>query len=157
MPEFLLQNFFGLKYDSIVILNVIVLILFAIPTVLYIFAVAKLSLEIISNPKDSSRRSMNFSGYVIGLGALTIVIGLVSFLLVLNISQSNLQKESLANETITTHYQISKVGNKLVFERKDKANYLVKSESAEIAEEKENQYLILVNNKTYKINKKDVK
>lgn len=157
MPEFLLQNFFGLKYDSIVILNVIVLILFAIPTVLYIFAVAKLSLEIISDPKNSSRRSVNFSGYVIGLAALTVIVGLLSFLLVSNISQSNLQKESLANETITTHYEISKVGNKLVFERKDKANYLVKSESAEIAEEKENQYLILVNNKTYKINKKDVK
>lgn len=100
---------------------------------------------------------MNFPGYVIGLAALTVIVGLLSFLLVLNISQSNLQKESLANETITTHYEISKVGNKLVFERKDKANYLVKSESAEIAEEKENQYLILVNNKTYKINKKDVK
>lgn len=157
MPEFLLQNFFGLKYDSIVILNVVVLILFAIPTVLYIFAVAKLSLEIISDPKNSSRRSVNFSGYVIGLAALTVIVGLLSFLLVSNISQSNLQKESLANETITTHYEISKVGNKLVFERKDKANYLVKSESAEIAEEKENQYLILVNNKTYKINKKDVK
>lgn len=157
MPEFLLQNFFGLKYDSIVILNVVVLILFAIPTVLYIFAVAKLSIEIISDPKNSSRRSMNFSGYVIGLAALTVIVGLLSFLLVSNISQSNLQKESLANETITTHYEISKVGNKLVFERKDKANYLVKSESAEIAEEKENQYLILVNNKTYKINKKDVK
>lgn len=157
MPEFLLQNFFGLKYDSIVILNVVVLILFAIPTVLYIFAVAKLSLEIISDPKNSSRRSVNFPGYVIGLAALTVIVGLLSFLLVLNISQSNLQKESLANETITTHYEISKVGNKLVFERKDKANYLVKSESAEIAEEKENQYLILVNNKTYKINKKDVK
>ena len=157
MPEFLLQNFFGVKYDSIVILNVIVLILFAIPTVLYIFAVAKLSLEIISDPKNSSRRSVNFSGYVIGLAALTVIVGLLSFLLVSNISQSNLQKESLANETITTHYEISKVGNKLVFERKDKANYLVKSESAEIAEEKENQYLILVNNKTYKINKKDVK
>lgn len=157
MPEFLLQNFFGLKYDSIVILNVVVLILFAIPTVLYIFAVAKLSLEIISDPKNSSRRSVNFSGYVIGLVALTVIVGLLSFLLVLNISQSNLQKESLANETITTHYEISKVGNKLVFERKDKANYLVKSKSAEIAEEKENQYLILVNNKTYKINKKDVK
>ena len=157
MPEFLLQNFFGLKYDSIVILNVVVLILFAIPTVLYIFAVAKLSLEIISDPKNSSRRSVNFSGYVIGLAALTVIVGLLSFLLVSNISQSNLQKESLANETITTHYEISKVGNKLVFERKDKANYLVKSESAEIAEEKENQYLILVNNKTYKINKKDVR
>jgi hypothetical protein len=157
MPEFLLQNFFGLKYDSIVILNVVVLILFAIPTVLYIFAVAKLSLEIISDPKNSSRRSVNFSGYVIGLAALTVIVGLLSFLLVSNISQSNLQKESLANETITTHYEISKVGNKLVFERKDKANYLVKSESADIAEEKENQYLILVNNKTYKINKKDVK
>lgn len=157
MPEFLLQNFFGLKYDSIVILNVVVLILFAIPTVLYIFAVAKLSLEIISDPKNSSRRSVNFSGYVIGLAALTVIVGLLSFLLVSNISQSNLQKESLANEIITTHYEISKVGNKLVFERKDKANYLVKSESAEIAEEKENQYLILVNNKTYKINKKDVK
>lgn len=157
MPEFLLQNFFGLKYDSIVILNVVVLILFAIPTVLYIFAVAKLSLEIISDPKNSSRRSVNFSGYVIGLAALTVIVGLLSFLLVSNISQSNLQKESLANETITTHYEISKVGNKLVFERKDKANYLVKSESAEIAEEKENQYLILVNNKTYKIDKKDVK
>lgn len=157
MPEFLLQNFFGLKYDSIVILNVVVLILFAIPTVLYIFAVAKLSLEIISDPKNSSRGSVNFSGYVIGLAALTVIVGLLSFLLVSNISQSNLQKESLANETITTHYEISKVGNKLVFERKDKANYLVKSESAEIAEEKENQYLILVNNKTYKINKKDVK
>lgn len=74
-----------------------------------------------------------------------------------SINQSNLQKESLANDTVTTHYEINKVGNDLVFQRKDKVTYLVESKSVEIKEENEKEYVLLVNDKTYKINKDDVK
>lgn len=73
-----------------------------------------------------------------------------------NVGQSNLQKESLANDTVSTHYEINKVGNNLVFQRKDKASYLVESKSVEIKEENEKEYIFLVDNKIYKINKEDV-
>lgn len=59
-------------------------------------------------------------------------------------------------DTVSTHYEINKVGNNLVFQRKDKASYLVESKSVEIKEENEKEYIFLVDNKIYKINKEDV-
>lgn len=91
-----------------------------------------------------------------GLILSIIITGFLSISMMWIVSESNLQKESLANNTVITHYEVNKVGNNLVFQRKDKASYLVGSKSVEIKEENEKEYVFLVDNKIYKINKEEV-
>ena len=157
MPEFLLERSFGLSYDAVAVLNGVALALFAIPLIIHVCIFAKMLYEKISDPKGAEHRRFEFFPIIMGLILSIIITGFLSISMFWIIGDSKLQKESLANDTVTTHYEINKVGNNLVFQRKDKASYLVESKSVEIKEENEKEYVLLVNDKTYKINKDDVK
>lgn len=156
MFEFLLDKFFGFNYDAIAVLIGVPLVLFAILLIIHICIFAKMLHEKISDPKGFKHRSLEIFPIFTGLILSIILTSFLSILMMWNIGQSNLQKESLANDTVSTHYKINKVGNNLVFQRKDKASYLVESKSVEIKEENEKEYIFLVDNKIYKINKEDV-
>lgn len=157
MPEFLLERSFGLSYDVVAVLNGVALALFAIPLIIHACIFAKMLYGKISDPKGAEHRRFEFFPIIMGLILSIIITGFLSISMMWIVGDSKLQKESLANDTVTTHYEINKVGNDLVFQRKDKASYLVESKSVEIKEENEKEYVLLVNDKTYKINKDDVK
>lgn len=157
MPEFLLDRFFGFNYDVVSVVVGVPLVLFAIFLIIHICIFAKMLYEKISDPKGFEHRSLEIIPIFTGLILSIILTGFLSISMRWSINQSNLQKESLANDTVTTHYEINKVGNDLVFQRKDKVTYLVESKSVEIKEENEKEYVLLVNDKIYNINKDDVK
>lgn len=113
--------------------------------------------EKISDPTGFKHRSLEIAPIFTGLILSIILTGFLLISIRWSINQSNLQKESLVNDTVATHYEIHKVGNNLVFQRKDKVTYLVESKSVEIKEENEKEYILLVDNKIYNINKDDVK
>lgn len=156
MFEFLLERSFGLSYDVVAVLNGVALALFAILLIIHICIFAKMITEKISDPKGFEHRSLQIFPIFMGLILSIIITGFLSISMMWIVSESNLQKESLANNTVITHYEVNKVGNNLVFQRKDKASYLVGSKSVEIKEENEKEYVFLVDNKIYKINKEDV-
>ena len=157
MPKFLLERFFGFDYDVVSVVIGVPLVLFAIFLIIHICIFAKMLHEKISDPKGFKHRSLEIAPIFTGLILSIILTGFLLISMKWSINQSNLQKESLANDTVTTHYEIHKVGNNLVFQRKDKVTYLVESKSVEIKEENEKEYILLVNNKIYNINKNDVK
>ena len=157
MPEFLLDKFFGFNYDAVSALIGVPLVLFAIFLIIHICIFAKMLHEKISDPTRFKHRTLEIIPIFTGLILSMVITGFLLISMKWSVSQSNLQKESLANDTITTHYEINKVGNNLVFQRKDEVSYLVESKSVEINEENEKEYILLVNNKVYKINKDNVK
>ena len=139
MPNFLLQKLFGIPPD---------LLLYLATALLWLVALLYLKCSIIFFYISRGDRDALVKLVAVSLFAV-IIIGVLLF--------ASIQKESLENDRITTHYEINKVGNNLVFQRKDKASYLVKSKSVEIKEENEKEYVLLVVDKTYKINKDNVK
>lgn len=139
MPNFLLQKLFGIPPDLLLYLATALLWLVAF---LY-FKYSTIFLYISRGDGDALVKLVVTSLFAV------IIIGVLLF--------ASIQKESLENDRIATHYEINKVGNNLVFQRKDKASYLVKSKSVEIKEENEKEYVLLVDDKTYKINKDNVK
>ena len=139
MPNFLLQKFFGISPDLLLYLATALLWLVAFLYLKY----STIFLYISRGDGDALVKLVVTSLFAV------IIIGVLLF--------ASIQKESLENDRIATHYEINKVGNNLVFQRKDKASYLVKSKSVEIKEENEKEYVLLVDDKTYKINKDNVK
>lgn len=139
MPNFLLQKLFGIPPDLLLYLATALLWLVALLYLKY----STIFLYISRGDEDALVKLVINSLFAV------IIIGVLLF--------ASIQKESLENDRISEHYKISRSGNKLNFTRTDGAFYLTKYISAEIAKEEEKQYLILVDNKTYKINKKDVK
>lgn len=139
MPNFLLQKLFGIPPDLLLYLATALLWLVAF---LY-FKYSTIFLYISRGDGDALVKLVVTSLFAV------IIIGVLLF--------ASIQKESLENDRIATHYEINKVGNNLVFQRKDKASYLVKSKSVEIKKENEKEYVLLVDDKTYKINKDNVK
>ena len=118
MFEFLLDKFFGFNYDAIAVLIGVPLVLFTILLIIHICIFAKMLHEKISDPKGFKHRSLEIFPIFTGLILSIILTSFLSILMMWNIGQSNLQKESLANDTVSTHYKINKVGNNLVFQRK---------------------------------------
>lgn len=139
MPNFLLQKLFGIPPDLLLYLAIALLWLVAILYLKY----STIFLYISRGDGDALVKLVATS-----LCAVIIIVVLLF---------ASIQKESLKNDRISEHYKISRSGNKLNFTRTDGAFYLTKHASVEIVKEKEKQYLILVDNKTYEINKKDVK
>lgn len=139
MPNFLLQKLFEIPPDLLLYLATALLWLVALLYLKY----STIFLYISRGDGDALVKLVATSLFAV------IIIGVLLF--------ASIQKESLENDRISEHYKISRSGNKLNFTRTDGAFYLTKYISAEIAKEEEKQYLILVDNKTYKINKKDVK
>lgn len=139
MPNFLLQKLFGIPPDLLLYLAIALLWLVAILYLKY----STIFLYISRGDGDALVKLVATS-----LCAVIIIVVLLF---------ASIQKESLKNDRISEHYKISRSGNKLNFTRTDGAFYLTKYASVEIVKEKEKQYLILVDNKTYEINKKDVK
>lgn len=139
MPNFLLQKVFGIPPDLLLYLAIA---LFWLVAILYL-KYSIIFLYISRGDGDALVKLVATSLFAV------IIIGVLLF--------TSIQKESLENDRISEHYKISRSGNKLNFTRTDGAFYLTKYISVEIAKEKEKQYLILVDNKTYEINKDDVK